>query len=252
MPIVIPILAIGAAYALTRPSVDPATETPVSDSPDQEPPVGETPINDAVPSGPWPEIDQYAGSVPADFLRRFVQAESGFNPCSIGKVAQGRVWEAGIAQLYFETPGQVVYGVTCDQLRAACVGLTEKQSRPLTPEERAMHAKSAAAQAADFIKSAGQRLSSRGLSWSEDDILCMAKMIHNLPILTTSFLTAAVSAGQAGTWDAYRAFIDSLSNEDAIAIYPEITTPSMGGSGANNYLPLTRYTAIAEKVGRGV
>jgi hypothetical protein len=110
-----------------------------------------------------------------NFVLRWLQVESGGNQCSTGM--GGR--EAGIAQIDF------LDGPTCgtsfQALRAYCSG--QQQTRGMTADERRVQVTSAAALIRKCLAAARGHLAASGLSWSNDDTLRLAKMVHALPLL---------------------------------------------------------------------
>lgn len=189
------------------------------------------------------ELDAQRGGIDLDVLLRWVQRESDGNPCSVGSIAQltrdGWAREAGIGQVYFERRDQRVFGVTSDELRAAAQAGTQQLARELTPGERLQQTSSLIAMCSAYVLDGGGVLQTIGQQWSAEDIYCLAKLKHALPVLSRDFLRAAGAI--ASDWDAFRAWLEALSIPESTPIY----------SGSASYYPWTRYLNNAQYTGRG-
>lgn len=253
MPLVIPLLAVGALYAAIRGRA-PSEQTEQTDpgSTDTDTVSTDTVSTDTSTTMPSGAADGAADwpikSVTAcdqGVLSRWIERESGWNPCSVG--AHGPlVWEVGLGQIYLETPTANAYGASMAMRDYCGSGSTvvelQRITRELTPAERQLQIDSAAAQCAHYYAAATSYLASSGLAWSAPDVYCLGKMAFDLPTLATRFLTAAVSADSAADWDSYRGYLESLSRDTIVAIDPVMISYSS---------PMTRYTSQAQYIGRG-
>lgn len=229
---VIPLLALGAAYYALR-EAPPEEERPAITVPEP----GD--MGMTIGGIDWtPLLEEHRGSLPRDFLERWITKESGGNPCSIG--VWGGPWEAGIGQAYYERPGQRVYGVTLDELRGMCnaSGALQQVARQPTDDELRAHVVQLVGMANDYVLKAARYLDAAGESWEGDDVLCLAKLYHALPVLVIKHLAQSSKTGSAYSWDAFRAHIISLSGDEL-------------GAPANRYMPLDRLFENAQYTGKG-
>lgn len=131
-------------------------------------------------------------SLDLDFVMKWIEVESGGNPCAVGSFKQrgpdGHPRELGIAQFY--NPDDLVrIKLTGDQLRAYCIPETQKLSRPLTAEEMRQQAQATI----DLILYCRQRairdLEGVGApmneAWSQRgrDFYALIKLQHGLPVI---------------------------------------------------------------------
>lgn len=222
MPIpAIPLLALGAAYLSTR-NAAPAVSSDDAD------------VNmKAIAMPEWDDLINEIAPEIGDFLRRWIARESGGNPCSTGM--WNGPWEAGLGQIYFTNYGDTVRGVTIEQLRVACSG--QRLTRALTEDEKRPHVESLVSEARDFIA----RATTSVPDWSDEDIMCMAKLWHALPAFAAC-ITAAQSAGQSGSWDEFRAWMESQTQAQIAGI---------NAAAGRFYGKLTALFNNAQSVGRG-
>lgn len=246
MPVVLPLIGLGAAYlALRRGSDVPAAEpSPIQSTSEGQDATAQSSTN-------WSAlIDELRGDLPSEFISRWMSRESDGNPCATGVF--GGPWEVGVGQLYFDRDqsSATLYGSTLSSLRAYCDGNSQRQSRELTGDEMRANLKSTLiAPAIQYRATVSDKLSGLGLTWSAGDILCLTKLFNALPILTTTHLSYAANSGHADDWDSYREYMAALSREEVVAIDVEMGYAS--GSGAAPYYPLTRLFDNAQFVGRG-
>lgn len=256
MPVVVPLLALGAAYLAIRGAKGPQPESAVSDADAES-------VDTAADSGSgssgnqtvttgidWtPLATEMGGSIPVDFLLRWIQKESGGNPCSKG--VWGGPWEAGIGQVYFDKDQRstAIFGATLDQLRAACVIDSQTVARPLTDDEMRIQMSSLVDMATRYIVVAGGKLDALGETWGAGDILCLAKLYHALPVLCTTHLSLASHDGHASSWDDYVSYMESMSKDELIAF--DLRAGYTAGHGAAPYYPIARLFANAQSTGRG-
>lgn len=251
MPLVIPLLALGAAYALTRRDVSGVESQSVEPTPEPEPDATpeETVVQKTVDWAPY--IDQLRGDLDGAFLARWVAVESNGNPCAIG--VWGGPWEAGIGQVYFDiNPNQrdaTVFGATLNQLRECCYIGSEKMASAPTDAQIHANVVSLVAMARSYMAIAQSKLDGLGLTWPTSEVQCLAKLYHALPTLVTTHFSAAAQEGQAGTWDAYRFWLGSMDKDGVLAVDQQMGYPS--GKGAAPKWPLDRLFANAESTGRG-
>lgn len=251
--VVMTLAALATAGAAAMAALRRAGNTGGSDSTSDAPTVGEVyppePIVDrsVTPTGWGVELDTMRGSIPLDFLLRWMQRESGGNPCSLGRNDSVGI-EAGIGQVFFSPPTQRLYGVTSADLRTYCDGQT--QTRELTADERMQQAQSFVGMAGQYIVRAKQVTDKHDVYWSPtDDLLCLAKLNHALPILLGVYFDAAASQWQHITWNSYRGFLDGLSRDEALEIDRSGGYPV--GSGGAPYWPFSRFCSNAQYAGRG-
>lgn len=193
-----------------------------------------------------PYFIQLGGAAMLPYLARWMEKESGGDPCATG--AWGGPWEAGIGQIYFERRDQRVYGVTLDELRDCCEA-TDAACKPSDASKRA-NASSLIAMAKDCIGTARRALQRSGLTWEEGDVLSLAKLQHNLPVLIT-YLGLAAQDGMARDWDSFRAYIGGMTRAQAEDMDRRAGYEPTRREGASRYHPLDRLFVNAQYVGRG-
>lgn len=242
MPIPIPLIALGAAYAATL--VPRASEEVGPAAPDDT-------SGDVMPhSIDWnPLIEEMRGEISADFLRRWMERESGGNPCAKGM--WGGPWEAGIGQVYFGEDQRHTsqFGVTLDDLRACCyIGSERMASYPTDAQMRA-NVSSLVMMATKYTSVARNRLSAIGVEWSDLDVQCLAKLYHALPVLVTNHLSVAYRNGMASDWNTYRSYYGNMSREEVIEA--DLAAGYKAGKGAARFWPLDRLFENAEYTGKG-
>lgn len=238
VPVIIGVGAVAAATLAWWKAKQPTDDS--GETPDPEgPPPDDLVEEPAMPNiqNDWSELfEELHGDVDVNFLQRWIANESnGGNPCAVGSVAQlrsqGFAREAGIGQLYFETATTTRFGVTSSDLRSACSTTDETAVRELTDDEKRLQVNSLVAMAASFIAIANQRLGAANLSWSDTEVLALAKLQHALPALSKTVLPAAVAAGQAENWASFRNFVIGLTADEMNAIdrgvTPYIKDPGM-------------------------
>jgi hypothetical protein len=151
-----------------------------------------------------------AGDIPVPFILKWIQIESGGNPCATGKWMAGSVvGESGIGQLYY--PDDFTrQKIDINKFRAACQGgagsISENCIRPLTGEELNLQMKSLV----DYINYARSKASNRlagvGLRWTGQDYWKLVKLVHALPVLLIKGL-----AYKPSNWDDFAAVINKLN-----------------------------------------
>ncbi len=158
---------------------------------------------------------------PTELALKWFELESGGNPCSTGRVAYGHVYEAGLAQTYFETPDSVVFGVTSAQLRAACgcIGTTQSGGS-CTDGGKAMHVDVALRDQRNHRARARAKLQLVGVDWPEGerDFWCFVKLHHALPGLYSYLAPCKRALGREPTWDEYKAWVGARSATELAAI----------------------------------
>jgi hypothetical protein len=188
-----------------------------------------------------------------EFLLRWIQRESGGNPCSVGSAAQlqrdGWAREAGIGQVYFESARAASYGALSSQLHPADACSLQEQTRPLTSDERAIQVSTLVEMATDYYHRASSKLSSLGLDWSNEDTLALTKSYHALPVIPTSWLAIAHEDGNADSWDAFASWVSGLSHDEAVTV--DQRAGYAAGHGAAPYYPLDRLMSNATWTGKG-
>lgn len=248
----VPLVALGAAgaaalVALSSAPADaeagPAQDTTTEDS--EATVSSSTSIPPIVSPRTLAWRDELAAQAPeldVAVLLRWIQRESDGNPCAVGSLAQlqrdGWAREAGIGQVYFESRMERVFGVTSDELRAACINGTQGQMRELTEPERLAQTSSLISMARQYIVDGGGVLVELGVQWSAENIYCLAKLKHALPVLAGTFLR---HCPDPTSWDSFRAWLEALSQVESVPLY----------SGAPRYYPWTRYLNNAQYTGRG-
>lgn len=244
MPVVIPLLALGAAYAFARVrGVESQSEEPKPEPEPQEGPEVKVTID-------WePYLNDLKGDLDGQFLARWIAKESSGNPCAIG--VWGGPWEAGIGQVYFDKDQRdaTVFGATLNQLRECCYIGSEKMASPPTEVQIRVNAESLVNMARGYMNMAQGKIDALGEVWSPSDIQCLAKLYHALPVLATTHLSHASQTGQASDWNAYRSYMGGLDKQGLIAVDTEMGYPS--GKGAAPYWPVDRLFDNAQFTGRG-
>lgn len=244
MPVIVPILAFSAAYALIK---SENAEPVKSDSPvDNDEPTGSDGYQPNPSPIDWqPLIEEMRGDIPADYLDRWIAKESGGNPCSEG--AWGGPWEAGIGQVYFDRDQRYTqqFGVTLDKLRSCCSGDSQSMARQPNDDEMRIQMSSLIAMAYRYIGIA----KSRAPEWQESDILCLAKLYHALPVLVTTHLSLAKQDGMADSWDSYRDYLGNMTRDEVLSL--DQRAGYSAGRGAAPYWPLDRLFSNAQLTGRG-
>lgn len=156
-----------------------------------------------------------AGGIPLAFALKWIDMESGGNPCAIGYPPahgpDGYPLELGIAQLYNPDDLRLVIPpLTGAELRAYCVpgdqheilykgkvirGFSQALLRPLLPEERTRQAQGAIALIGASVRHAENDLRSAGaagIGWSRDgrDFWRLVKLQHGLPAFSREGMPA--------------------------------------------------------------
>jgi hypothetical protein len=130
-------------------------------------------------------LERYAGQIPVPYLLAWILHESFGNPCSYTSLH-----ESGIFQLM--PPDNTNRGGTTEsELRAACVGATQTQSRPLTTDEAARQVQSGIQYVNYLAGVAKQKLDAAGASWSAPDFWRFVKLQHAYPGPTAGWLAKA-------------------------------------------------------------
>lgn len=204
------------------------------------------------------ELQKQAPDVPIGFLLSWLTHESAGNPCATGfageKAPDGWYkFEAGIGQQYFQakTPDELMLkttygGVSLAMLRAPCVG--QKQTRPLSPEERAANVKAFLGEVFKNRDSVRGLMSKAGVSWSEDskDFWAMVKLFHNLPCIPLSFFVPAAQAGHARSYPDFSAWAIQLPWKE----YQQFTTTSGCGQAMIPFFgKIAHHLSAAKKIG---
>jgi hypothetical protein len=172
---------------------------------------------------------------PVDLMLEWMRTESGGNVCNVGRVGKaddlergfdppvyvGHVYEAGLAQTYFDSPTTVRFGVTSAQLRAKCSGTTMPTN--LTDDDRAMHARVCVETIKAERGKARAALSKAGVSWPEDgrDFWAFVKLRFAIPALA-AFVAPAARAGRASSWGDFRGYVLGLTLTERAAISPVV------------------------------
>lgn len=170
---------------------------------------------------PWLMRVQPAGTsdpCPLDRVLRWFQVESNGNVCSVGRVDNGHVYEAGLAQTYFETPTTSKYGVTSSQLRARCSGTTMPTN--LTDDDRELQARVGLATVKDHRAKARAKLKTNGamLAENSNEFWCWVKLVHASPAVYDFLPHAKRAIGRFPSWREFRGYVESLTYEERAAI----------------------------------
>lgn len=158
-----------------------------------------------------------ARGIPTAFAARWVEMESGGNPCAVGyppaKGPDGYPLEMGIAQLYNpDDLGVVDPRLTGAELRACCVpgdqhetvykgrrvrGFSGRMARPMTPAEIQRQAEGTVGLIARCVQSATRDLvdvdAGPGWSLSDRGFWALVKLRHALPAVVAVGLPAVAS-----------------------------------------------------------
>lgn len=170
-----------------------------------------------------------AANIPPMYAVKWIDIESGGNPCAVGKVdkttrhilpsaiaADGHPKEMGIAQFY--NPDDLTFlHLTSSELRAYCVPGTDKLARALTADELTVQAKATIALIQKCQRAALADLAKIGATWPERDVWTLVKLQHGLPGLSRSGLPGAKARiGRAPlSWAEYKAAILAGAHVDA-------------------------------------
>lgn len=182
-------------------------------------------------------VEDLAGELPTEFLLKYIEVESGGNPCALG-IANV---EAGLFQTYH--PDDDRYGLTFTECRTGCSGA--KLVRSLSDAEKRARVAAGIAMVRAHLARARKQVEASELPWTEDtsDFWSLVKIQHGLPAVPSAFLPAFVRAiGRApDSWDEWRAWVESLSADEVGAI----------NSAVKRFYgdPLTRVFNNAEKTG---
>lgn len=153
-----------------------------------------------------------AGGIQLPYALRWIDLESGGNPCTVGYPAargpDGMPRELGIAQLYNPDDLDVLSpALTGSEMRAYCVpgdqheivfrgrvirGFSQAMSRPMLPEEMRRQALSAIQLIGRCMVSASRDLAGVGATWSRTgrDYWALVKLQHGLPAISHQGLPA--------------------------------------------------------------
>lgn len=107
-----------------------------------------------------------------DFLLKWIEIESGGLPKATGIIRNGFHVEAGLGQLYFETPQSVQFGATSADLF--------DDNEPRDPGKQIS---SLVQMALAYSRTADQELKRYSLTWSARDNYRLTKLVHALPAL---------------------------------------------------------------------
>lgn len=185
-----------------------------------------------------PLIDQNVNfgdpSRDTDRMLAWIAEESGGNPASLGAP-----FEVGIFQLDLEDGP--AWGASIQTLHGNFTADATSQTltRPLTDDEKLLQVTSGLAFVAHARSVAQTALDQAGLTWSADDVWCLTKLVHALPVLVTSFVPACANAlGTAITWTEFRSWCENLTADQVDAI-----------NKISRYMPFGRLFDNAEVVG---
>lgn len=165
-----------------------------------------------------PLVEELHGDLDVGFLLSWIHHESGGNPCSTGIIKGDFCVEAGIGQLYFETPNSVEFGTTSSQLRAACAGTSPVCSRRLTEAEQRVQVASLVAMARAYRDRSIVQLHHITKTWSKRDVYKLTKLQHALPAVASMLLPAL----RPDTWDMFRERVETLTHAELSALAPPV------------------------------
>ena len=122
-----------------------------------------------------------ANGLPVGVLMKWIEVESGGNPCSTGMIQNGSSIENGIFQLY--SPDDDKFGSPAQLHGSFCDGQTQTCIRDLTSAEANAQVNSGIALVNRSVTAARSQLSQAGLTWDEttSDFWCLVKMQHIWP-----------------------------------------------------------------------
>ena len=161
--------------------------------------------------------------VPLVYALRWVQLESGGNPCAIGSPTQkgpdGHPRELGIAQFYNPDDLQFLH-LTGHGLRLYC-GKDNRPVRALTEAEVKEQAE-ATVELIDrcMIRAQGD-LARVGATWKTYDVLCLTKLQHGLPGISRSGLPAVTKllGRPPADWDEFCANVSKVTLDSGTERY---------------------------------
>ncbi len=135
--------------------------------------------------------------LPWQLVVRWVDLESGGNPCAVGKSAtngpKGLPREVGLGQLY--NPDDFAkLNYNPSEFRAYCVPGTQRCSRPLTPAEMSQQVRAVVDLANRCRRDAERDMTQNGVAWRGRDLWALTKLQHGLPGLSRSGLPAVVKS----------------------------------------------------------
>jgi len=148
-------------------------------------------------------------SVP--YILKWIQLESGGNPCSIGQKINGPDGypkELGISQVY--NPEDLKrFHITGKELRAYCKpGFSSQVSRPLTQEEMTIQARMTIDLVLHCLTESGRSLIANKIPWSPNskDFWKAVKLWHALPVIVRpGFANVTKYLGRAPiSWTEFR------------------------------------------------
>ena len=155
-----------------------------------------------------------AAGVPLEFALKWIEVESGGNPCAIGSVKSkgpdGYPREIGLVQLWNPDDFDAL-GIKPAQLRSACgTGATRSElqacARPLSSDEMLLHAQTSVKFIVRAHVRAASALQSVGASWGGRDPWMLTKLVHALPGLVTGGLSAVAKhlGKPPSSWNEFR------------------------------------------------
>lgn len=227
MPIPLIPVAAGLGLISLSPASDPPSGGAELDEVSKPPavPLGETQSGQAaIPFslGQWTAlIDQLRGDIPHAFVAAWIAHESAGNPCSVGRpgaLAPGTSLplETGIFQLM--APDNIsAAGTTIPKMRAACIGITQQASRPLTTQEATEHMRAGLQFIRHCRSSLATYLASVGApQWtpSTPGYWCAVKLVHNVPATLRGCIQAAahtLGTGHPANWSEVKGAVASCS-----------------------------------------
>jgi hypothetical protein len=159
-------------------------------------------------------VTELANGIDVDFLLTWIRYESGGNPCATGIPNT----ETGLFQSYH--PDDDRHGATFAELRTACDAGAQTAHRPLTAAEQRLHISAGIALVRACLNMATSTLQSIGAQWSTRDRYRLTKLVHALPSYAYRFPRAYVAryGRPPASWMEFRAWVRSLSENEAIAI----------------------------------
>ena len=161
------------------------------------------------------------GARAAERILRWISIESCGNQCSIdasrsAEIAAGWVPDAGVMQIYFSSPNQVINGATSGSLRASCIGVTQIWPT-LTDDQRVAYLVPQLGWLQGAIASAQAKLNAVGADWQERDQWRWYKLVtHGIPALGKCALWMATQAlGRAPSgWDELKSTFQNLTMDN--------------------------------------
>ncbi len=219
LPLIIPVIALGAGYFGLRKSADGSDNAPdAAASTDDVGPTVASQFDDAIAS------QAAAEGVPYAFAKAWMAKESGGNPCAFGSAKafgpDGNPREMGLGQLYNPDDFDAL-GIDSAGYRAYCTVGTQTQSRSLTPDEESEQVRGLIG-IITRCRTAARKYNPG--DWSEDsaDFWRLVKLNHALPgLLHGQSQVTAYLGRPAASWAEFRETVGQVQLDHGTMVYSD-------------------------------